>query len=102
MIEGPEAPAARDHVIVQSPLGVRAIVRDGWKYMRPWQAPNPIPQNKKAFLSREFANPQNYEQLYHLGSDFDESSNRIADFPSVAAQLSEELRLAEANGRTAP
>ncbi len=102
VIEGTEAPAARDHVIVQSPLGVRAIVRDEWKYMRPWQAPNPIPENKKAFLSREVANPQNYEQLYHLNSDFDESSNRIADFPSVAAQLSEELRLAEANGRTAP
>ena len=102
IIEGPEAPAARGHVIVQSPLGVRAIVRYGWKYMRPWQALDPIPENKKAFLSREVANPQNYEQLYHLGSDFDESSNRLADFPSVAAQLREELRLAEANGRTAP
>lgn len=102
IIEGPEAPAARDHVIVQSPLGVRAIVRDGWKYMRPWQAPDPIPESKRAFLSREVANPQNFEQLYHLDSDFDESSNRLSDFPSVAAQLSEELRLAEANGRTAP
>ena len=102
IVEGPEAPAARDHVIVQSPLGVRAIVRDGWKYMRPWQAPDSIPESRKAFLSREFNNPQNYEQLYHLDSDFDESSNRLRDFPNIAAQLKEELRLAEENGRTAP
>ena len=101
VIEGTQAPAARDHVIVQSPLGVRAILRDGWKYIRPWQAPNPIPESKKAFLSREVANPQNYEQLYHLGSDFDESSSRLAEFPGIAAQLKEELKLAEESGRTA-
>ena len=101
VIEGTQAPAARDHVIVQSPLGVRAILRDGWKYMRPWQVPNPIPESKKAFLSREVANPQNYEQLYHLGSDFDESSSRLAEFPGIAAQLKEELKLAEESGRTA-
>ncbi len=102
VIDGPDAPAARDHVIVQSPLGVRAIVRDGWKYMRPWTAPVSIPENKRAFLSREIANPQNFEQLYHLGSDFDESSNRLNDFPRIAAQLKKELQLAESQGRTAP
>lgn len=100
--DGPEAPAARDHVIVQSPLGVRAIVRDGWKYMRPWVAPDPIPERQKVFLAREMRNPQNFEQLYHLDSDFDESSNRVKDFPNIAAQLKSELQLAEKSGRTAP
>jgi len=70
--------------------------------MRPWTAPVSIPENKRAFLSREIANPQNFEQLYHLGSDFDESSNRLTDFPRIAAQLKKELQLAESQGRTAP
>ena len=100
--DGPEAPATRDHVIVQSPLGVRAIVRDGWKYIRPWTAPDPIPEDKKAFLSREVANPQNYRQLYHLNSDFDESVNLLDTHPTIAAQLRNELEKAEALGRTTP
>jgi len=102
IVDSPGAPAARDHVIVQSPLGVRAIIRDGWKYIRPWTAPDPIPENKKAFLSREVNNPQNYEQLYHLDLDFDETSNRLSEYPQIAAQLRNELQLAEKRGRTAP
>ena len=101
-MEGPTAPAARDHVIVQSPLGVRAIVRDGWKYIRPWRAPDSIPEDKRDFLAREIANPQNHKQLYHLDRDFDESINLLDDYPSIAAQLREELVRAEKSGRTTP
>lgn len=100
--EGPQAPGVRDHVIVQSPLGVRAIVRDGWKYIRPWKAPDHIPEDKKAFLSREIANPQNYRQLYHLDSDFDESVNLVETYPTIANQLRNELENAELLGRTTP
>lgn len=102
VMEGPTAPAARDHVIVQSPLGVRAIVRDGWKYIRPWRAPDSIPEDKRDFLAREIANPQNHKQLYHLDRDFDESINLLDDYPSIAAQLREELVRAEKSGRTTP
>ncbi len=98
--EGPEAPAARDHVIVQSPLGVRAIVRDGWKYIRPWTVPDAIAEDKKAFLAREVANPENHPQLYHLNNDFDESVNLLENFPSIASQLKSELIQAEKVNRT--
>ncbi|NET40256.1 MAG: hypothetical protein F6K19_51380, partial [Cyanothece sp. SIO1E1] len=73
-----------------------------WKYIRPWVAPDPIPKDKKAFLSREVANPQNHRQLYHLDSDFDESVNLLKTHPSIAAQLKTELENAEALGRTTP
>ena len=102
MMEGPNAPAARDHVIVQSPLGVRAIVRDGWKYIRPWKVPDVIPEDKREWLSRELDNPESYKQLYHLDSDFDESANRLKDYPLIAAQLRNELEEAERKGRTRP
>ncbi len=98
--DGPLAPAARDHVIVQSPLGVRAIVRDGWKYIRPWTVPDSIPDDKKAFLAREIANPENHRQLFHLDKDLDESVNLLEDYPSIASQLQSELSNAENMNRT--
>ncbi|MCB1123709.1 MAG: sulfatase-like hydrolase/transferase, partial [Verrucomicrobiae bacterium] len=101
VVEGSEAPAARDHVIVQSPLGVRGIVRDGWKYIRPWTAPVPFPEDKRDFLSREMDNPENYLQLYHLDADFDETTNLIGGFETITSQLKSELDIAEAKGRTA-
>ena len=100
--EGPQAPGVRDHVIVQSPLGVRAIVRDGWKYIRPWTIPESIPEDKQAFLAREMENPESHKQLFHLNEDFDETANLISDYPTIASQLKEELTLAEKQGRTTP
>jgi arylsulfatase A len=100
LIDGPQAPAARDHVIVQSPLGVRAIVRDGWKYIRPWQVPDKLPENQREWLAREMDNPENYKQLYHLTADPAEETNVLDGFSTIATQLKNELEEAERLGRT--
>ena len=99
--DGPDAPAARDHVIVQSPLGVRAIVRDDWKYMRAWQAPEQLSEAQRTWLTREMSNPENHPQLYHLATDHDETANRVDDYPTIAQQLKTELNEALMRGRTA-
>jgi arylsulfatase A-like enzyme len=102
---GDAAPAPRDHVILQSSLGMRAIRRGKWKYMRPWTVPAGVDlaverERSAVYLQRETSNPENYEQLYDLKADPAETTNLFDEQADVAARLRAELDQAERRGGT--
>lgn len=95
LIFGPSIPAARDHLIVQSSFGPRAILREGWKYVKPWNPPTGLTSAEMEALFREMENEENYEQLYDLKSDPYEQRNKISEATNMAQQLSKALQLNE-------
>lgn len=95
MLNGSQEGSARDHVVLQSTLGVRSIVLDEWKYMRPWTPSMLSSSHPFKNTERELNNPENFEQLYNLKNDPGEEINLIEKLPEVAIRLREALNRVE-------
>ena len=93
---GDRAKVGRDSLVHHSNQGFFALRQGPWKLLFTpdsggWS--DPKPGSKEAALLPQL-------QLYHLGSDSAERTNRVADVPKVARAMTREMNKIWVNGRS--
>jgi arylsulfatase A-like enzyme len=95
----PPGQPPRAALVTDSMMGVFAIQEGPWKLIQGQGGGGYYPQGPPPVAERPDGPPG---QLYHLGDDPGETTNRYAERPAIVARLSALLEKIQSNGRSRP